>query len=71
MVAKDESGNTAKVPGLILSNFNDLRRFLRSIKHIKMRNDRKLEFSRNTFEPEKYKEALINYNVQINIDGYT
>ncbi|WP_372746673.1 acyl-CoA thioesterase [Lutibacter sp.] len=70
MVAKDESGNTVKVPGLILSSLNDMRRFLRSIKHIKMRNDRKLEFSRSTFEPEKYKDALKDYNVRIDIEGY-
>jgi uncharacterized protein (TIGR00369 family) len=70
MVAKDENGNNVKVPGLILSTFNDMRRFLRSIKHIKMRNDRKLEFSRSTFEPEKYKNALKDYNVRIDIEGY-
>lgn len=65
MVAKDEQGKTVKVPGLIISDYDGLRRFLRSIKHIKMRNDRKLEFSREAFEPEKYSDVLKNYNVKI------
>lgn len=68
MVAKDETGKTVQVPGLVLSNLNDMRRFLRSIKHIKMRNERKLEFSRQAFEPEKYKHALKDYNVRIDFE---
>ena len=68
MVAKDETGKTVQVPGLVLSNLNDMRRFLRSIKHIKMRNERKLEFSRQAFEPEKYKDALNDYNVRIDFE---
>lgn len=64
MVAKDERGNNAKVPGLIISNQNDLRRFLRSIKHIKMRNERKMEFEKTNFMPENFKESLKNYNVK-------
>jgi uncharacterized protein (TIGR00369 family) len=67
MVALDENGKGIQVPGLIISNLNDMRRFLRSIKHIKMRNERKLEFSKNTFEPEKYKDALKDYNVKIEL----
>ncbi|MDX1829617.1 MAG: acyl-CoA thioesterase [Lutibacter sp.] len=67
MVAKDDEGNGVQVPGLIISNFDDLRRFLRSIKHIKMRNERKLEFSRNTFEPEKYKDTLKDFNVKLQL----
>ena len=67
MVAKDESGKGIQVPGLIISNDTDLRRFLRSIKHIKMRNARKIEFSSENFQPEKYKEALKDYNVKIEI----
>jgi uncharacterized protein (TIGR00369 family) len=70
MVAKDETGKTVQVPGLVLSNLNDMRRFLRSKKHIKMRKERKLEFSRQAFEPEKYKPALKDYNVRLDIEGY-
>ena len=67
MVAKDENGKSVKVPGLIISNFDGLRRFLRSIKLIKMRNDRKIEFSKENFKVEKYQEALKNYHVKIEI----
>jgi uncharacterized protein (TIGR00369 family) len=67
MIAKDEKGKSVEVPGLIISDYDGLRRFLRSIKHIKMRNDRKLEFNRQAFEPEKYTDVLKNYNVKIEL----
>ena len=67
MVAKDETGKTTKVPGLILSNEEDLRRFLRSIEHINHRNNRKTEFSKDNFIPENYRETLKNYNVRVDI----
>lgn len=67
MVAKDENGKKVNVPGLILSNLTDMRRFLRSIKHIKMRNERKLEFNKDAFQPEKYMDALKNYNVKLEL----
>lgn len=65
MVAKDLEGNSVKVPGLLLEDENGLRRFLRSIKHIKMRNERKIEFSKQNFEATNYEELLKNYNVKI------
>ena len=67
MVAKDEAGKPVKVPGLIISNKDDLRRFLRSIKHIKMRQERKIEFSAESFDINKYKDVLNDYNVKINM----
>ena len=67
MVAKGESGKSTKVPGLVLSNKEDLRRFLRSIEHINNRNIRKTEFSKDNFIPENYKETLKNYNVQFEL----
>ena len=70
MVARDEHGKGIQVPGLILETYDDMRRFLRSIKHIKMRHERKMEFSTTTFQPEKYREALKDYNVKIHIEGY-
>lgn len=67
MVAKDLDGKSVKVPGLIIEDENGLRRFLRSIKHIKMRNERKLEFSKDMFEAEKYIDMLKGFNVKIEI----
>lgn len=66
MVAKDKNGKNAKVPGLILSNKDELRRFLRSIEHINDRKDRKTTFSRNNFSDDNYKEELKDYNVKFN-----
>jgi len=40
---------------------------LRSIKHIKMRNERKIEFSAENFQPENYKDALKGYNVKLEL----
>jgi len=67
MVAKDENGKKAAVPGLIISNEDDLRRFLRSIEHINHRNNRKTEFSKQNFAQNNYKEALKNYNVKLEL----
>ena len=67
MVAKDETGKSAKVPGLILSNNEDLRRFMRSIEHINNRKIRKTEFSKKNFIPENYAETLKKYNVKIEV----
>jgi len=40
---------------------------LRSIKHIKMRNERKIEFSRENFEIGKYQDVFKDYRVKIQI----
>lgn len=68
MIAKDNNGTSVKVPGLIISDRDDLRRFLRSIKHIKMRNERKIEFSAENFNPKDYKTVLKNYKVKLDLN---
>ncbi|MFD1292919.1 acyl-CoA thioesterase [Lutibacter holmesii] len=65
MVAKDLDGKPVQVPGLIIEDESGLRRFLRSIKHINMRNARKIEFSRENFVAKDYHDILKNYNVKI------
>jgi acyl-CoA hydrolase len=65
MIAKDETGKTVKVPGLILKDTNDLRHYLRSIEHIKMRNERKEVYSKKNFIPDNYEEILKEYNVKL------
>ncbi|MDC9722036.1 MAG: acyl-CoA thioesterase [Urechidicola sp.] len=45
MIAKNEKGKNMKVPGLILESQNGLRRFLRSIEHLRMRKERKETFA--------------------------
>lgn len=67
MVAKDENGKGVQVPGLLISSEKELRRYLRSIKHIKMRNERKIEFSATNFQPANYEEVLKDYNVKLEL----
>jgi hypothetical protein len=65
MVVKDENEKGVMVPGLIISDSNGIRRFLRSIKRIKMRKERKIEFSTENFEVEKYTAVLKDYNMKM------
>lgn len=65
MVAKDKSGKSIRVPGLILSDEQDLRRFMRSIEQMNNRKIRKNEFSKENFIPENYRKLLEDYNVKI------
>jgi len=67
MIAKDIDGNTVKVPGLIIEDINGLRRYLRSIEHIKMRKERKELFSKKNFIPDNYEEILAGYNVKLEL----
>jgi len=66
MVAKYRNWKNAKVPGLILSNKDEVRRFLRSIEHINDRKERKSTFSRYNFTDDNYEEELKDYNVKFN-----
>lgn len=65
MVAKDENGRPAPVPGLIISDKNGMRRFLRSIKRLKMGHERDHEFSSENFDPKKYESTLEKYNIKL------
>lgn len=67
MIAKDSEGNTVPVPGLIIEDLNQMRRFLRSINHIENRRERKDTFSRKNFIPEKYEGILDKYKVKLKI----
>ena len=69
MIAKNEVGKNMKVPGLIIENQNELRRFLRSIEHLKMRKERKETFSSKNFIPENYKEILEGYNIKLELQN--
>lgn len=67
MVAKDENGNSVAVPGLILSNLEEARRFYNCLKRIALKKER--DQHEETFDYTS-KEALMElekYNVQIKI----
>lgn len=63
MVAKDENGKSIKVPKLILSDFNEVRRFYESINRIE--NKKKYKEIENNFDykSDQAIENLKNYNV--------
>lgn len=65
MVAKDEDGKSLPVPGLILTNDHDIRRFAKSIKRNKMKLNRRKEFHETDFSSEEYVHLLEKYKVKI------
>jgi len=65
MVAKDDNGKTAKVPGLRLSSEDEMRRFARAIKRKEMNTIRRQELVTTNFNDSKFKETLLKYNVKI------
>lgn len=67
MVAKDENGNPTTVPGLILSDFEDVRRFYNCIKMISNRKEKQKHENNFDYKSEEALSNLSNYNVQIEL----
>ncbi len=67
MVAKDEFGNNTKVPGLILSNNVDLRRFFYCVKLIESRNDKKKHEADFDYKSQNAIASLDNYNIRLDV----
>ena len=67
MVAKDESGNSVAVPGLIISNTEELRRFYNCLKRIESKKEREQEEDTLDYASEAVLTELKNYNVQVKI----
>ena len=65
MVAKDHDGNNVEVPGLILEDDEDIRRFSKSIKRKEMQRERLQEFKEEDFSSDQYLSQLKGYKVQI------
>ncbi|TWO31874.1 acyl-CoA thioesterase [Seonamhaeicola sediminis] len=65
MVAKDENGNNAPVPGLILDNEQSVRRFSRSIARQEQAKHRTTKFKSTEFKVADHLEALKPHNVKI------
>jgi uncharacterized protein (TIGR00369 family) len=71
MVAKNESGYSVEVPGLIINDTTELKRFLKTIKRIKTKKQRQNEFDREDFSHKDYLDQLDNYSVRIELpDNY-
>lgn len=67
MVAKDESGNSVAVPGLIISNMEEVRRFYNSLKRMALKKER--EHHEETFDhtSEKVLEELQQYPILLEL----
>ena len=65
MVAKDDKGQSVKVPGLILETDNDIRRFVKAIKRAKMKLKRSKEFHETDFSSQEYLHLLEGHNVKL------
>lgn len=71
MVAKNESGHSVEIPGLIINDTTELKRFLKTIKRIETKKQRQNEFDREDFSHKDYLDQLDNYRVRIKLpDNY-
>jgi len=67
MVAKNEEKKQVTVPGIIINNEKEMRRFLEAIKRLEMKKKRQEEFNSDNFVAEDYIEDLEKYNVKIEL----
>lgn len=68
MVAKDENGQNVEVPGLLLTNKEELRRFARSVERKMAVYKRDTKYHDKSFEVNEYKKLLIDENVKLQLD---
>ena len=67
MVAKDSDGKNTKVPGLILRNETEIRRFYNCLKIIEARKDKQHYEANFDFGSEEAFKGLSNYNVKVDL----
>ncbi|MEX6625357.1 acyl-CoA thioesterase [Tenacibaculum pacificus] len=67
MVAKDDDGKSVAVPGLIVNDDIEVRRFLKAIKRIEMKKNRQNEFDSDDFVHHDYVKDLEKYNVKVEL----
>jgi len=68
MVAKDDEGKNTKVPGLLLSNYEEVRRFYNCIKQIALRKERNLHEEIFDYKSKNALSTLKNYNVKLELN---
>jgi len=67
MVAKDDSGKSVPIPGLILNSEESIRRFARSIIRQNQAKERRESFNVSEFKIEEHIQHLENQNAKIEI----
>jgi uncharacterized protein (TIGR00369 family) len=70
MVAKNENGKPTEVPGLIINDKNEVKRFLKAIKRMHTKHQRKIEFDSTNFSLENYLKELEGYRVKVELPEY-
>ena len=68
MVAKDAEGKGVQVPGLIIKDLNQVRRFYKSLKRISLRKEHMLHKQNFDYTSAKALQNLEGYNVQIEVE---
>jgi uncharacterized protein (TIGR00369 family) len=69
MVAKDNEGKSMTVPGLILSNLDDVRRFCNCLKQIALKKERDLHEEIFDYNSKETLSALTKYNIQLELNS--
>jgi uncharacterized protein (TIGR00369 family) len=67
MVAKDQNGNNIQVPGLILSDYNEIRRFYSCVKLIETKKEKNLHEEIFDYKSEDALNGLSKYNVKLEV----
>ncbi len=67
MIAKNEKGESIQVPGLILNDKTEVKRFLKAVKRIEMKKERTAEFDHDNFSHMDYLKELKSYRVKIDL----
>jgi hypothetical protein len=68
MVAKDSNGNNAMIPGLILNDQQDVRRYVRSIFRHEQRKNRDSSFLPESFKLSDHLPKLQKQNMRLTGD---
>lgn len=68
MVAKDENGKNVEVPGLLLTNKEELRRFARSVERKMAVRKRDTKYDNQKSKVDDYLEYLEDENVKLDLD---
>ena len=67
MVAKDKDGKSIHVPGLLLSNLNEVRRFYNCLKQIALKKEKDYHEEIFDYSSEKSLASLEKYNVLLEL----
>lgn len=67
MVAKTETGKSAQVPGLILKSNTDIRRFVRALIRLELKQKTQKQFETIDFSSPEVLDRLKNYRVKVDL----